>query len=80
MGWMISKISSVITFKAQRVSGFRTWQPNGASRRTHVGERSLAGGGVKRAGGRGQLRGAITLCHAEYGVGVAPARFASFTL
>lgn len=47
----LSKILSLITFKAQTVSVFRTWQPNGASRLTHVGERSLAGGGVERAGG-----------------------------
>lgn len=62
------------------MSVFRTWQPNGARRLTHVGEGSLAGGGVEVAGGRGQLGGAIALCHADYGVGVAPARFASITL
>lgn len=76
----LSKISSLITLKAQAGSVFRTWQTNGASRLTHVGERSLAGGGVERAGGRGQLRGAIALCHADCGVGVAPARFASVTI
>lgn len=59
---------------------FRTLQPHGSSRLTHVGERSLAGGGVRRTGGRRQLRGTFAVCHAEYGVGVAPSRFASFTL
>ena len=59
------------------MSVFRTWQPNGSSSRlTNVGERSLAGGGVERAGGRRQLRGAVALRHARYGVGVAPSRFA----
>ncbi len=76
----LSKISSLISFKAQTASVFRTWQPNGASRLTHVGERSLAGGGVEMAGGRRQLRGAIALCHAGYGVGVASSWLASFTL
>lgn len=76
----LSKISSLISFKSQTANVFRTWQPNGTSRLTHVGERSLAGGGVERAGGRGQLRGAITICHTDYVVGVAPSRFASFTL
>lgn len=62
---------------AQTVSVFRTWQPNGSSSRlTNVGERNLAGGGVKGAGGRRQLRGAVALCHARYGVGVAPSRLA----
>lgn len=32
------------------------------------------------AGGRGQLGGAIALCHVDYGVGVAPSRFASITV
>ena len=76
----LSKISNLITFKPQTGSVFRTWQPNEVSRLTHIGERGLASGGVKRAGGRRQLRGAIALCHADYGVGVAPSWFASFTL
>lgn len=51
-----------------------------ADRLTHVGEGGLAGGGVEGACRRGQLRGAVALCHADYGVGVAPAWFASVTL
>ncbi len=76
----LTQISILITFKAQTVSVFRTWQPNGASRLTHVGEGSLARGGVERASGRRQLRGAVALCHADYGVGVAPAGSTAFTL
>lgn len=49
------------------------------SRLTNVGERSLAGGGVERASGRGQLRGAIAIRHADYVVGVASCWFASLT-
>lgn len=49
---------------------------------THVGERSLArgGGGEGRAGWRRQLGRAIALRHADYGVGVAAARFTSITV
>lgn len=78
MAYHVSLVSSI--FKPQTVSVFRTWQPNRTGRLTHVGERSLAGGGVEWTGGRRQLRGAIALCHADYRVGVAPSRFASITL
>lgn len=47
---------------------------------TNIRKRSLDGGGVERTCGRRQLWGAITLCHAHYGVGVASAGFASFSV
>lgn len=47
---------------------------------TNICKRSLDGGGLERICGRRQLWGAITLCHAHYGVGVASAWFASFSL
>lgn len=49
---------------------------------THVGERGFArgGGGEGRAGWRRQLGRAIAVRHADYGVGVAAARFTSITV
>lgn len=75
-----SKISSLICTEAQTESIFRMCLHYGASKLTHIGERSLAGGKVERTSGRGQLRWTIALCHAHYGVGVTPAWFTSFTL
>lgn len=60
--------------------GFERDSQNGTNKLTHIGERSPIGRWVEWAGRRRQLRGAITLRHAEYGVGVAPSWFAFFTL
>ena len=75
-----SKAASLIIFKAQTARVCRRCQPRGMSTLTHISERNLAGGGVQRAGGGGQLRGAIAVRHAHYGVGVASPWFASITV
>lgn len=86
LGVNLMSLSSIISGETDGLSELRQraflelGSRTKANRLTHVGEGSLAGGGVERACRRGQLRGAVALRHADYGVGVAPAWFASFTL